>query len=160
MTTPKIVELEPMGPIDELRAAHAAGLTLVAWRERKAGALPPDDGTAERLERIEQLECWKVFRAFGGRVYSLSQARASKQTPGLGDGFVVFPGLCSFWWETKRQKGGVVSPAQQEFHELCNGAEGSKHYIGGRREAEELVIALGRATRDEATGGLDPVRRS
>jgi hypothetical protein len=60
----------------------------------------------------------------------------------------------------KRQVGGRVSPAQQEFHELCNGARyGSQHWIGGRKEAEDLVIALGLATRDEQSGALEPVRR-
>jgi hypothetical protein len=149
--------LDPDPTSEELLAASRSGLSLIAYRARKAGTLAPDDRTEDRLEKAEQLECWKVFRAFGGRVYSLSQSRASKQTPGLGDGFVVFPGRVSFWWESKRQKGGVVSPAQQEFHELCAGADGSKHYIGGRREAEEMVIALGIATRGE-DGGLYPVR--
>jgi hypothetical protein len=160
-------DLEPAPDPAELLAAKAAGLTLVAWRARRDGSLdarygtvPVDDGDADRLEKAEQLEVQKVFRAFGARVYWLSQARAAKQTPGLGDLFVVFPELMSFWWETKRQKGARVSDAQQEFHELCNGTnEGSPHYIGGRREAEELVIALGLAYRDEASGVLEPTRR-
>ena len=158
--TARPLELDAMPPAEELRAASAAGLTLREYRDRKAAgiSLARDTGTEDRLEKAEQLECWKVFRAFGGRVYSLSQARASKQTPGLGDDFVVFPGRVSFWWESKRQKGGRISPAQQEFHELCAGAEGSKHHIGGRREAEEHVIALGIATRGE-DGGLYPVRK-
>jgi hypothetical protein len=146
----------------EIRAAHDLGLTLVQYREWKAKpiALEPDDGGEDRLEKAEQLEVRKVFVAFGGHVYWLSQARAAKQTPGLGDLFVVFPKLVSFWWETKRQVGGRVSPAQQEFHDLCNGTErGSLHFIGGRREAERHVIALGLAVRDEASGALEPVRR-
>ena len=105
---------EPLPPAPsnaEILAASQAGLTILQYRERQAAALPPDDGDEDRLEKAEQQECWKVFRAFGGVVFSLSQARASKQTPGLGDGFVVFPGLVSFWWETKRQKGGRIADA-------------------------------------------------
>lgn len=157
--TNRVPDLPPSPSAAELLDAHNAGLTLVEYRARKAGALPPDEGDEDRLEKAEQQECWKVFRAFGGRVYSLSQARAAKQTPGLGDGFVVFGGLVSFWWETKRQVGGRVSSAQQTFHELCNGTgEGSRHHMGGRREAEALVISLGLAYRDEASGALEPVR--
>jgi hypothetical protein len=152
-------DLMPAPDPAELLAAKAAGLSLVAWRARKTGvALESDDVDNDRLEKAEQLEVQKVFRAFGGRVYSLSQARASKQTPGLGDLFVVFPELVSFWFETKRQKGGRVSEAQQEFHDLCNRTiTGSRHYIGGRREAEDLVIALEIAYRD-TNGALEPVR--
>jgi hypothetical protein len=109
---------------------------------------------ADRLERAEQHEVVKVFRAFGLRVYSLSQARASKQTPGLGDLFVILPGRCAFWWETKRPKGGQVSAAQQEFHDLCNAA-GAPHHFGGRREAEDLVMTFGLAYRS-ALGTLEP----
>jgi hypothetical protein len=122
-------ELVPAPDPADLLAAHQAGLTLVQYRapRRKSGRRrmprlePPDERDSERLEKAEQLEVTKVFRAFGGRVYSLSQARASKQTPGLGDLFVVFPGIASFWFETKRQKGARVSEVQQEFHDLCNG---------------------------------------
>jgi hypothetical protein len=155
--------LDPVRSIDEILAAKADGLTLVQWREKQAGAagsvaLDPDDGDVDRLEKAEQLEVRKVFRAFGGIVHSLSQARASKQAAGLGDLFVVFEGLASFWWETKRQIGGRVSDAQQEFHERCNGVpNGSRHYIGGRKEAEDLVIALGLAYSDD--GVLEPVRK-
>jgi hypothetical protein len=162
MTRDRAPELEPAPDPAELLAARSAGMTLVAWRARKTGvALEPDAVDNDRLEKAEQLEVTKIFRAFGGRVYSLSQARASKQTPGLGDLFVVLPELVSFWWETKRQKGGRVSDAQQEFHDLCNCTiDGSRHYIGGRREAEDLLIAFGLAYRDEASGVLEPVRRA
>jgi hypothetical protein len=162
-------DLEPMPLQAELLAAKRAGLTLVQYRavrDAQAAGVPvtmprleADESNADRLEKAEQQACWDVFRAFGGRVYSLSQSRAAKQTPGLGDGFVIFPGLTSFWWETKRETGGRVSPAQQEFHELCNASKGSWHFIGGRREAEELVIALGIATRGE-DGSLYPVRKT
>jgi hypothetical protein len=155
----KRADLAPAPDDADLLAAHLAGLTLVQYRANKAGALPPDERDADRLEKAEQLEVTKIFRAFGGRVYSLSQARASKQTPGLGDMFVVFPQCVSFWFEVKRAVGGRVSQAQQEFHDLCDGIPfGSAHVIGGRREAEDLVIAFGLAYRD-ANGALEPVRR-
>jgi hypothetical protein len=158
--TKRAPELDSAPSSAELLAASRAGLSLVAYRARAAGALPPDEGDEDRLEKAEGVEVDKVFRAFGGRVWNLSQARAAKQTPGLGDRFVIFPGLVSFWWEVKRQVGGRISPAQQEFHDLCHWCPtGSDHYFGGRREAEDLVIALGLATRDEQSGALEPVRR-
>jgi hypothetical protein len=153
------VDLDTAPPAEELLAAAREGLSLVAYRAKTTGALPPDEGDEDRLEKAEGVEVDKVFKAFGGRVWNLSQARAAKQTPGLGDRFVIFPDRVSFWWEVKRQVGGRISDAQREFNEMCEGAEGSKHYFGGRKEAEALVIVLGLAVRDERSGALEPVRR-
>jgi len=53
-----------------------------------------------------------------------------------------------------------ASAERDQNPDRSNGTnEGSPHYIGGRREAEELVIALGLAYRDEASGVLEPTRR-
>lgn len=145
----------------ELLAAHDAGLTLVEYRKRVAGGkrVEPDTDDEQRLEKAEGHEVDKVLRAFGGRVYNLSQSRASKQTPGLPDRWVFFQRVAwAGWFEVKRQVGGRLSSAQELFLDLCE-ATGTHYTVGGRKEAEELVISLGLAYRDDASGALEPVRR-
>lgn len=118
----------------------------------------PDDGIVRNphiLEKEEQHECYKVFRAFGCTVWNLSQARETKQTPGLGDAFITHPdrGL-AFWWETKRQVGGGHSPAQLEFRRHCLDGR-VMYYTGDRFHAQQTVVDLGLAER-LAGGTLHP----
>lgn len=124
-----------------------------------------DPATVERdarvLEKAEQTEIVKLFRAHGFKVYSLSQARAAKQTPGLPDlwvtksweitqnsgGRIYGDGAKStrhvaFWWESKRQVGGVLSTAQQEFRDECLAA-GVAHCVGDRYAARDYLTSLG-----------------
>jgi hypothetical protein len=119
---------------------------VVAERERLA------------VEKHEQWEIVKLFRSFGCTVYVLSQPRAAKQTPGLADLYVQHRSLGRAWWfETKRQVGGHVSPAQQDFAD-GNRACGVGSFIGDRHDATELLITLGLVERTEH-GILEPVRR-
>ena len=75
---------------------------------------------ADVLEKAEQNAVRKMAIAVGFRVYWLSQARASKQTPGLPDlWFANAQRAIAGWWETKRQKGGKRSTAQEEFALQC-----------------------------------------
>src|SRR5688572_26189641 len=90
-----------------IAAPSGAGVTLDA----------PDPDV---LEKAEQLECYRIFRAFGAKVRNLSQARRTKQAPGLGDAWLVFRAVSfACWWETKRQQGGRHSPDQIEMREDC-----------------------------------------
>ena len=75
------------------------------------------------LEKAEQHAIWKMARALGWKVYTLSQPRATKQTPGLPDLWLTAT-ACGFagWWETKRQVGGARTTAQEEFGEECRRA--------------------------------------
>lgn len=72
------------------------------------------------LEKEEQRIIMNMARAIGFKVYNLSQPRASKQTPGIGDLWMSkkarsFAG----WWETKRQVGGERSSEQVDFGDEC-----------------------------------------
>lgn len=100
----------------------------------------------ERREKEEQRACWKIFRAHGCEVFWLSQARASKQTPGLADMFVFAPRYNAAWWfETKRPVGGIQSKVQQRFEELCHQC-GVRYIIGGQAEAYAILREIGAIT--------------
>lgn len=111
-----------------------------------------EDDTAR--EKETQAAVVKLFRAFGCRVYNLSQARRTKQTPGLPDLWVVHVarGL-AWWWETKRPDGGRLSSAQLDFRMECAMAD-VPHGVGSLADAEDFLIALGFCRRNGDT--LDP----
>lgn len=126
---------------------------------RQLGIVIPtatEERNANILEKEEQSEVRKLFLAFGFKVRNLSQARASKQSPGLGDLWVVHRRApIAFWWETKRQVGGELSPDQIEFAEdciRCNVGYGT----GDRFDAQKHLIALGVAVQCGQTLEIDP----
>lgn len=151
----------PIDPIDPTDAAALRAEADRRWAKRRGELEPkpaPLDPIAEaRHWKDEQRNARKVFVALGCRVYWLSQARRTGQTPGLGDLWVFVPKLgLAFWWETKHGRGDL-STAQQEFRDLC-AACGIRYACGTAKDAEDYAITLGLATRDAATGGLEPVR--
>lgn len=102
-----------------------------------------------RLEKAIQADVIKLYRRFGCVIYSLSQPRATKQTPGLGDlfGFTpmiyIQPSRLAFWHETKTVV-GKLRPDQREFHEFClETAGGCRHVVGGLLAAEEFLVHVG-----------------
>lgn len=119
----------------------------------------PEDMRRENvLERTEQLEIVKLFRAFGFEVYWLSQARAAKQTPGLPDLWCMHrERTIAFWWETKRDKGGRFSEAQLRFREIAERC-GVGYGSGDRRAARSHIIGLGLAR--IVGDSLEPIRNT
>lgn len=92
-------------------------------------------------EKATQHDVVKLFLAAGCVVYNLSQARASKQTAGLSDLWVVCPRRrCAWWWETKRP-GAKLRSEQKTFREHCL-ANGVRHGFGGVPEAIEWLTRL------------------
>lgn len=131
------------------------------------GARPPapDPAAARQAardaavrEKDEQREVWKRFVACGFAGYWLSQARETKQTPGLADlWFMHRDRALALWWETKRQRGGRHSDAQREFAELC-ARTATRYGTGDRYDAERWLVEHGLAV---VIGGvLEPVRRA
>lgn len=98
---------------------------------------------ANVLEKDEQRIVRKMALAVGFKVYWLSQARDSKQTPGLPDLWLACEatGLCA-WWETKRQVGGARSTAQEEFAAECI-ASRIPYGFGDRYEFARWLTANG-----------------
>lgn len=107
----------------------------------------------DRLEKEIQADVRKLYIAYGCTVYSLSQARASKQSPGLGDLYVIHERCGAVWWHETKTPRGKQSPAQLEFQRLHWGT-GVEMAVGGIRAAEDHLIAIGAAYRT-ATGALE-----
>lgn len=105
---------------------------------------PPAETTKDEriLEKEEQWECMKIYRAFGCIVYSTSQSRAAKVSPGIPDLLVFLPRAHQFWYhEVKRQVGGEQSPAQREFQEYCADC-GIAYILGDRSVAQQQLVDL------------------
>jgi len=150
----RLEDLPPHAQAEARRILEQQARERAEVRRLATGEPPPENVAA--LEKETQSAVVKLFRAFGCRVYSLSQARATKQTPGIPDLWVVHTAArLAWWWETKRPKGGRLSPAQVDFAAECDAA-GVRHGVGSRADAEAWLIGLGLAVRDERTGTLEP----
>lgn len=126
------------------------------WPEVAAQQDAAAEKRADVLEKKEQAEIVKLFRAFGFKVYNLSQARASKQTPGLPDLFCMDPERrVGFWWESKRSVGGTLSASQMLFRDQAL-ACGINWGSGDRVAAKRFLVALGAAKFVGDT--LEPIR--
>jgi hypothetical protein len=148
--------------VQSLRA-QGVPLALAESTARRECGLPAPDLCTQRdanvLEKAEQAEVTKTFRAFGFDVYSLSQPRATKQSPGLPDLWCVHRERpIAFWWETKRQVGGRLSPAQMLFQESCQRCDVG-YGTGDRHAAADHLIALGLAFMT-AIATLEPIHNS
>jgi len=117
----------------------------------------PTERDAQIAEKEEQGMIVKLFRAVGIRVYTTSQARPAKVSPGIPDLWCVHKdaGVC-FWWESKRQVGGELSTAQQEFRDEC--AAGLVNWGSGDRwAARAFLVRIGLAR--DVNGELIPWRQ-
>lgn len=109
------------------------------------------------LEKKEQVEIRKLFKAYAFDVFVFSQPRATKQTPGIPDLWLAHQRLLlAFWWESKRQVGGALSPAQVDFREAC-ARTGTLHGSGDRYAAAQFLVDLGLAIRINDT--IEPKER-
>ena len=147
-----VAQMKNVGVGDE--AAHRT-----ARLKYPDAAMEREQATERRenvLEKHEQREVVKLFKAFGFTTYSLSQPRASKQTAGLADLYVVHKTLpIALWFETKRQRGGRLSAAQEAF-QADNDRCGIRSVVGDRYTAQRLLVTLGLA---QVIGdSLEPVR--
>ncbi len=129
-------------------------------RERREKALPlhesPEEVTAYqtqrtaekdvRLEKAIQSDVRKLYQAVGCIVYNLSQARATKQSPGLGDLYVILYRRRVAWWHETKTPSGKQSVPQKFFAESCASA-GVSVVVGGVRAAEDHLVEIGAAVR-------------
>jgi hypothetical protein len=102
---------------------------------------------ALRLEKHEQQEAVGLLRLCGAKVYSLSQTRNTRQTPGIPDVFAFVPlpsgEIVPLWVEMKRShRKARSSPEQVVFRLLCKLA-GAQHIVGSLREVEAWAVAQG-----------------
>ena len=108
---------------DQVRAEAARredrrrrGLPLEETPEEKAERVAEDDA---RLEKAIQKDVIDYYRAHGCIVYSLSQPRATKQTPGIGDLYVFDLSTGRAWWHETKTPTGKQRPDQAHFEEYC-----------------------------------------
>lgn len=106
----------------------------------------PEPARDERvLEREEQAEIVKLLKAFRFRVYSTSQYRASKVSLGFPDLWCMHEMQpLAFWFEVKRQSGGMYYSEQTEFGEFAVRC-GVGYHTGDRYHAADLLRSLGLA---------------
>jgi hypothetical protein len=162
MTAPALSEFERLVLATMVAASCSRDKAVEAVRlSRPDLSAPPrlsiaEDHRANILEKDEQAFIAKLFRGFGCKVYNLSQARASKQTPGLPDLWVVhLEAKLAFWFECKRTLGGRISNAQVEFKAEC-AAAGVQAYIGDRNVAAQVLVKLGLARVGDGPCGIVP----
>lgn len=122
---------------------RARGLPLTETPAEAAERIAEDD---HRLEKEIQLDVVRMYRAHGCTVFSLSQPRATKQTPGIGDLYVFWPELIGLgpaaWWHETKTPTGKQPPDQREFQRLCEEC-GVGYVIGGLSAAEAKLRAIG-----------------
>lgn len=112
----------------------------------------------DRLEKELQRDVVKLYLAFHCQVFNLSQARASKQSPGLGDLYVVHLPTAQVWWHETKTPTGRQSPAQKQFQTIHKYTPVG--YVMGRKlHAEEHLIKLGIAQR-APDGTIEPIRKA
>lgn len=105
------------------------------------------------LEDAEQDDVRKLYIAYGCVVYSTSQKRRSKVSEGIPDLWVFSERAgCAGWHETKRVRGGTLSPAQLEFRDLCQ-LTATDWCAGGLLEARRRLVRWGLATWVDAIDG-------
>lgn len=123
--------------------ARLRGSTPGAWGEarREAPALPrPTEKQVQRAVR-------QLYELHGCAVYDLSQPRATMQTAGLPDLYVVWESSGAAWWHEVKRPGGRATLAQLEFRERCRAA-GIDYVIGGVEVAAAMLLRVRARARD------------
>lgn len=135
-------------------AAHKAA--RIKYPDAAAQKAAMAERASDELERVEQWEITKLYRTFRFDVYSTSQYRRAKITPGVPDLWVMHTELpIAFWHEVKRSKGGRFSEPQIRFREQAQRA-GVGYISGDRYAARTHLITLGLA---QIIGdAIEPVR--
>ncbi len=118
--------------------------------QRRGMAMVADLPDEDKLEQEVQREVVKLYRSLGCKVYIFSQPRATMQTPGIADLFVVCQRKgVAFWHETKRRVEGKLakqSEDQEEFQVLMQFC-GIGYVLGGRLDAvlhlQEIGVIVG-----------------
>lgn len=111
--------------------------------------LPSISEEIEQATFVQWLELKGIpFSAIPNSTYTTSWKQKAKNTrtglrPGLPDLLLVLPHSCLVFIEMKKQKRGVVSPAQAQWIETLNTVPNVQAYVAnGCNEAIEIVSRL------------------
>ncbi len=107
----------------------------------------PLAGLGKLSEQATYESCVHLYTAAGCRVKRLSQARATRQTPGIPDLKVFAVRIRQAWWMECKASGGRQSAAQREFQREAQ-ACGEVYLLGGIDEAKAHLVAVGLARYD------------
>lgn len=144
---------EGIAEAERRRIRREQGLPLHETPAELAERIEEDD---DRLEREIQVDVVKLYKALGCQVWSHSELRKTKQTPGYPDLTVLHPRRRIHWYHETKTPAGKLEPAQLEF--FCTAAEsGVTVIVGGVAAAETHLIQSGIAERGPA-GSLEPAR--
>jgi hypothetical protein len=109
------------------------------------------------LEKIVQGKVVKLYKLAGCSVYSLSQARASKQTEGLPDLWIMAPAVRAAWWMETKSATGKQSVAQRDFQARCL-LSGVSYVLGGLEDAQAKLVSVGLGAMENGQFVLTPKR--
>ena len=112
-------------PYEKARAVAEQNLGAAA--EREPTRTKPAPSAEPKGEKSEQLAIKKSAIARGAFVYEVSQPRATMQTPGIPDLYLVWPDR-ALWFEVKTVT-GVLSQAQARFAMQCT-QNGTNYAVG------------------------------
>jgi hypothetical protein len=116
--TEMIAALQSQHGISEAYARKIVAANTSAPVTAPTPSTPRPISEAEEQRRIR-----RTAIDLGAKVYWLSQARKTGQTPGLPDLWLAFPAF-GMWWETKATD-GRLSPWQEQFRGECQ-----RHTVG------------------------------
>lgn len=92
-------------------------------------------------EKQVQRAVRQLYELHGCAVYDLSQPRATMQTPGLPDLWVVWGAMGAAWWHEVKRPGGRATPAQLAFARLSRAA-GIECVTGGTEAAAQQLARV------------------
>ena len=105
---------------------------------------------APPLEKEEERLIINLYEQVGLTVIKFSQARASKQTPGIADLQILDTKREAFWWhEVKRRQGPEYKKvrseqtADQRAFQLAVEETGQRYILGPLSRAEQEIIERG-----------------
>jgi hypothetical protein len=107
------------------------------------------------LEKIVQRKVVRLYALAGCAVYSLSQARASKQTEGLPDLWIMAPTVRAAWWHEVKSAKGKQTPTQRDFQARCL-LSGISYVLGGLEDAEAKLMSVGLGRMEQGQFVLTP----
>lgn len=136
---------EIIAEAERRRSARDAGRSLDVGSVLRASSAEMDQDPLKREREIQE-EVVRQYRAFGCVVFSTSQVRRAKVTPGIPDLFVFNCRVGRSWWHETKTAAGVHSPDQMEFAAFCQKCN-EGYVTGGVGAAEEALVTFGVARR-------------
>ena len=137
------------------RSRRAAGLPLSETPAEAAARIQEDD---DRLERQIQVDVVNLYKAFGCQVWSHSELRKTKATPGYPDLTLLHPRRGLYFYHETKTPTGTLEPAQVTFRSVA-AACGLTVVAGGVTAAEEFLISCSIAEH-APSGSLEPRREA